>query len=163
MRHQFEVAPRFYSAPEVVAAGNAAIGLWSLAGSWVASQRTPEPEPVPLDVLRRWERKPAPLAAKLVAVGLWAEPAATEWDDMAWAFLDHPTLYRFQAIRWRAPIDPALRERVYARDGYACVSCGATDRLSLDHIYPWSLGGADTYENFQTLCTGCNSSKGARV
>lgn len=63
--------------------------------------------------------------------------------------------------RPRIPDD--LRATVYERDGHACLHCGATDRLSLDHIYPWSLGGEDTLENLQTLCRSCNSRKGVRV
>jgi 5-methylcytosine-specific restriction endonuclease McrA len=45
----------------------------------------------------------------------------------------------------------------------ACVECGATSELSLDHIYPHSLGGEDTIENLRTLCKPCNSRKGASV
>lgn len=66
-------------------------------------------------------------------------------------------------IRIRKAIPSALRRAVYERDGYACLHCGATDRLSLDHIHPWSRGGEDTLENLQTLCRPCNSRKGARV
>lgn len=65
--------------------------------------------------------------------------------------------------RVRSKIPDALRAAVYERDGHACLHCGATDRLSLDHIHPWSLGGEDTLENLQTLCRPCNSRKGARV
>jgi hypothetical protein len=73
---------------------------------------------------------------------------------------------------WQRGIDPAkqrpkiparIREAVYRRDGYTCLHCGGTDKLSLDHILPYSHGGADTVENLQTLCTPCNSRKGARV
>lgn len=63
----------------------------------------------------------------------------------------------------RPPIPASLRREVYARDGYACLHCGATEHLSLDHIHPWSLGGPDTLENLQTLCKPCNSRKGTRV
>ncbi|MFJ4286435.1 HNH endonuclease [Paenarthrobacter nicotinovorans] len=65
--------------------------------------------------------------------------------------------------RARNKISAALRTAVYERDGYACVSCGQRRQLSLDHIHPYSLGGQDTYENLQTLCKSCNSSKGVSV
>ncbi len=39
----------------------------------------------------------------------------------------------------------------------------STGDLSLDHIYPWSLGGPDTVENLRVLCRSCNSRKGANV
>lgn len=62
----------------------------------------------------------------------------------------------------RRYIPTAIRRTVFERDGYACVTCGATDRLSLDHIIAYSRGGEDTLENLQTMCTPCNSRKGAR-
>lgn len=63
----------------------------------------------------------------------------------------------------RPPIPSLLRQAVYERDGHQCLRCGATEELTLDHIYPYSMGGADTFENFQTLCRPCNSRKGAKV
>lgn len=65
--------------------------------------------------------------------------------------------------RARRHIPDALRFAVYERDGWACLHCGATENLSLDHIYPYSLGGPDTLDNLQTLCRPCNSRKGARI
>lgn len=56
--------------------------------------------------------------------------------------------------RFRAP--------VFARDGYKCRICGATEKLVLDHIVPISKGGCDDPSNLQTLCWSCNSRKGAR-
>ena len=63
----------------------------------------------------------------------------------------------------RPTVDPTLRRAVYARDGYACIHCGSTDRLSIDHIYPYSRGGEATLENLQTLCLSCNCRKGDKV
>lgn len=63
----------------------------------------------------------------------------------------------------RAAIPDALRELVFKRDGHACVRCGATEDLTLDHIHLWSLGGPDTEANLRVLCRSCNSSKGDRV
>lgn len=70
---------------------------------------------------------------------------------------------RFRRWRNRDYIPHSVRESVYARDGYACVHCGATEHLSIDHIIPWSKGGADDESNYQTLCRSCNSKKGANV
>ena len=63
----------------------------------------------------------------------------------------------------RLSIPPEVRLAVYSRDGWRCVSCGSAKRLTLDHIFPWILGGSDTEDNLQTLCRSCNCRKGARV
>lgn len=63
----------------------------------------------------------------------------------------------------RPAIPAIVREMVYARDGHACRHCGSTERLSIDHVIPWSKGGAHDESNFQTLCRSCNSAKGART
>lgn len=69
----------------------------------------------------------------------------------------------YYVSRHRQKIPSSLRAAVYERDGHACVQCGSTERLSLDHIYPHSRGGQDVLDNLQTLCRSCNSRKGARV
>ncbi len=48
------------------------------------------------------------------------------------------------------------------RDGYVCKICGATKKLTVDHIIPVTKGGKNTLENCQLLCKSCNSRKGAR-
>lgn len=65
--------------------------------------------------------------------------------------------------RGRRHIADSLRFAVYERDGFACLHCGTNTSLSLDHIYPHSLGGEDTFDNLQTLCRPCNSRKGVKV
>lgn len=71
---------------------------------------------------------------------------------------------RSRTRKVRRPTIPAhVRRAVYARDSGACVRCGATDDLALDHIHPFSKGGPDTVANLQVLCRSCNSKKGARV
>jgi hypothetical protein len=78
-----------------------------------------------------------------------------------------------------APAAPrGLRAQVLRRDGWQCKGCGwspgdyippaPTGRplyrgLEIDHIHPRSLGGADSLDNFQVLCTTCNTRKGARA
>lgn len=66
-------------------------------------------------------------------------------------------------------ISLSLRYRVLARDSFRCVACGASPakdgsvELHVDHIHPWSKGGANTEENLRTLCFKCNLGKGARA
>ena len=56
-----------------------------------------------------------------------------------------------------------IRERILARDGYCCQSCGETDgKMHIDHIVPKRLGGSDLEENLQVLCQFCNLRKGGR-
>jgi hypothetical protein len=70
---------------------------------------------------------------------------------------------RFKRWHPRPNFTAAMRVAVYARDNGLCLHCGATENLSIDHIYPWSKGGLHEMDNFQTLCRSCNSKKGARV
>ena len=63
----------------------------------------------------------------------------------------------------RPHIPTAVRQTVMERDEFTCQECGSNEDLALDHIYPYSLGGADTPENLRVLCRPCNSRKGASV
>lgn len=50
------------------------------------------------------------------------------------------------------------------RGWYKCVKCGKSFRkgdMDIDHIYPKSLGGANTRDNLQCICKHCNRSKQA--
>lgn len=55
-----------------------------------------------------------------------------------------------------------IRWGVWERDNFTCQQCGSRKYLSVDHIKPESRGGTLDPENLQTLCSKCNSSKGAR-
>lgn len=44
-----------------------------------------------------------------------------------------------------------------------CVACGATRRLEVDHVVPYSRGGPHGIENLQVLCRPCNRAKGAQT
>lgn len=48
------------------------------------------------------------------------------------------------------------RIAIYMRDGEACLACGATEGLSLDHVIPKSKGGHNRADNLVTLCMRCN-------
>ena len=61
----------------------------------------------------------------------------------------------------RPNIPKDVRREVYLRDGFECLICGSSDRLTLDHIVPFSAGGADTVDNLRTLCHSCNARRGA--
>lgn len=63
----------------------------------------------------------------------------------------------------RPPIPREIVDAVYKRDGGRCVYCGATQNLQLDHIIPFSKGGATTLENMQLLCQKCNIEKSNKI
>lgn len=62
----------------------------------------------------------------------------------------------------------SLRYKVFSRDKFKCIKCGAspaTDlacKLHADHILPFSKGGLTNLESLQTLCEMCNLGKGNR-
>jgi hypothetical protein len=57
----------------------------------------------------------------------------------------------------------STRLAIYHRDGHACVYCGATERLSLDHVTPEELGGTHAPTNLVTCCFSCNSARQHRT
>lgn len=55
------------------------------------------------------------------------------------------------------------RKNVLRRDGFRCQYCGVRDGLTVDHVFPKSRGGKDTWENLVAACTSCNNRKGNRT
>jgi hypothetical protein len=54
-----------------------------------------------------------------------------------------------------------VRERVYVRDGYACVRCASTQNLTIQHRINRAMGGSsdpgiNLPVNLLTACHGCN-------
>lgn len=59
-------------------------------------------------------------------------------------------------------ISRRLRFEILRRDNHACRYCGATAPiapLTVDHVLPVALGGADTPTNLVTACADCNAGK----
>ena len=75
--------------------------------------------------------------------------------------MDNGELYREQFRRPSIPRD--VVDAVYRRDCGRCVYCGSTENLQLDHIIPFSRGGATTIENLQLLCQKCNLNKSNKI
>jgi len=69
----------------------------------------------------------------------------------------------------RALMTSALREKIKQRDNFYCRNCGLSTKqepnllLEIDHIIPLSKNGVTTEENLQTLCWGCNRTKGSKI
>ena len=75
--------------------------------------------------------------------------------------IDSGELYGEQSKR--PPIPREVVDAIYRRDGGKCVYCGSTQNLQLDHIIPFSRGGATTIENLQLLCQKCNLEKSNKI
>jgi len=71
--------------------------------------------------------------------------------------LERRNLQRARRIRG------SVRKDVLRRDNYSCNWCGAENNLCMDHIWPFSLGGENTYDNLQTLCKNCNATKSDQI
>lgn len=65
-----------------------------------------------------------------------------------------------QPIR-RIPL--RTRRAVMERDNGTCKYCGCRDAPTIDHIFPFSLGGTHDMENLQILCRSCNSRKHTKL
>ncbi len=55
------------------------------------------------------------------------------------------------------------RKNVLRRDEHRCQYCGNREALTIDHVFPRSRGGKDTWENLVAACSRCNSRKGNRT
>lgn len=84
------------------------------------------------------------------------EQAASELRDSSYGSV-------FDRKRRVQTLSRAQRRAIFERDGNICLHCGTRQQLTVDHIWPVSLGGGDDPSNLQTLCRPCNSRKGARV
>lgn len=73
-----------------------------------------------------------------------------------------PQIKRARRAQLRAHYRAWLRSLV-EEHGHACLHCGSTADLVLDHIVPIALGGLSIVENLQLLCRRCNALKGKLV
>lgn len=151
----------FHDNPRVIALtdepdGWAALGIWVFALCWAAKQGTGR---VPAGLIRRAAGRETAerLAAILVRHRFWRQ-----LDGYGWQIIPDRSLGTWVTPNW-AGVPDFVREAIYERDGRACLNCGSADDLTLDHIWPRSLGGTDEVSNLQTLCRPCNSRKGATV
>lgn len=56
----------------------------------------------------------------------------------------------------------ATNRGVLLRDSYICVYCGKPGD-TVDHVYPRSRGGGNTWENLAACCKSCNGTKADRT
>jgi len=67
----------------------------------------------------------------------------------------------FSGIHKRPHIPSSVRRRVLSAG--RCKMCESTSALVIDHIIPFSKGGAHEEHNFQCLCSDCNRKKGDKL
>ena len=126
-------------------------GLWTIAGSWVASQETDGF--VPNYMLDVWQATDS-LVSALVNAGLW-ERESGGYRFVHWR--------KSQDGKYRKNIRKSVKRAVYERDGHRCVFCGTTENLTLDHIVRYADGGPDTEDNLRVLCMKCNQSRETKM
>jgi len=64
---------------------------------------------------------------------------------------------KWNGAKW---ITRKRRLSTYRRDNFRCVYCHRTERLTLDHLRPRSIGGDNADKNIVTACKSCNSARG---
>lgn len=57
----------------------------------------------------------------------------------------------------------ATKRGVLNRDKHTCVYCGTAGATTVDHVFPRSRGGRDTWENLAACCRSCNNRKADRT
>jgi 5-methylcytosine-specific restriction endonuclease McrA len=72
-----------------------------------------------------------------------------------------PSIVRLKAYV-RVPYKKIMltRKNIFRRDRGRCQYCGSRDQLTIDHVFPKSRGGKDTWENLVAACVPCNNRKG---
>ena len=104
------------------------------------------------------------------AVGFASLYLVAGWQFVALSMVTGALLVRFAVRPRRRPVRARRRRRVWSdeerrfildRDGWRCVWCGSQDQLEIDHVIPFSKGGACSVENAAVLCRSCNARKGA--
>jgi hypothetical protein len=90
--------------------------------------------------------------------------------EAAWLTAAAPTAadgeHARRSERGSRTVGKALRFTVLPRDEFRCVYCGRRPpevTLQVDHLHPWSGGGATVLDNLRTSCADCNLGKGARA
>lgn len=63
----------------------------------------------------------------------------------------------FKGTHKRPHIPLEVRRRVLSAG--KCLKCESKLKLTVDHVIPFSKGGAHNESNFQCLCSGCNRKK----
>jgi 5-methylcytosine-specific restriction endonuclease McrA len=76
-----------------------------------------------------------------------------------------PSIIRLERMVKRPrPKVRLTKKEVLRRDDYTCQYCGTkTSHLTIDHVFPRSLGGLHSWDNLVAACPICNHRKGGRT
>lgn len=77
---------------------------------------------------------------------------------------DIGTNSKYYMVKGRIKFPKEIREMMYHNADGRCVLCGRKivyEDMTLDHITPLVMGGADGVENLQSTCKACNQFKGS--
>ncbi|MET9325417.1 HNH endonuclease [Tsukamurella sp. NPDC003166] len=73
-------------------------------------------------------------------------------------------LVRYAAVPYRRTADHASRSEILRRDGFECQYAGCAARAAtIDHVFPRSRGGGNTWSNLVACCADCNHRKADRT
>lgn len=81
------------------------------------------------------------------------------WHQHSGSWLTWPNQPYVRSGKSKKKIKNNLRWRVYERDGFKCVYCGARKDLTIDHVKAEAEGGETVATNLVTACRPCNSKK----
>lgn len=155
-----ELSTVLYSMPEVWSLRPRAFGAWVYGLCWASQMRRETNWTIPHQVAITFTTKRDREA--LLKAGFWVDCGL--YYEMPRHNAKGVPLWRPGASGLRRVAIPRrVRESVYDRDGRACLRCGATENLTLDHIVHWSRGGSDRESNLRTLCVSCNSQRHAKT
>jgi hypothetical protein len=59
----------------------------------------------------------------------------------------------------KSEISKTLAAKIMERDDRRCCRCGSDEDLTIDHIFPRSMGGSNAETNLRVLCRSCNSKR----
>ena len=135
------------------------VALWSWSLDRAISGELRDVDAEMLADIMGWQGRPAELFEALISVGFLditedGQIRIHNW----WAYKrENPGAHE----EWRRlrPRQPTLTPVILERDGYACVYCGATDDLTIDHRIPLSRGGNNSLSNLCAACLRCNQAK----
>ena len=78
-----------------------------------------------------------------------------------------PSVIRLHRFVRKPPLQTLSfnKRNILKRDGHTCQYCGhnSGERMTIDHVFPRSLGGRTVWENVVSACRACNLKKGSRT